>query len=159
MAGKRVVGGGIATLAVILAAFGMVQHHEGLVLKPYKDPVGVLTACAGETNREVVTMRKAFTRDECMVLLGASMLEHAQRLDQCIHVPLKQHEAVAVLSFGYNVGTGAACGSTMVRMINAGAPASQWCAQLSRWTYAGNRQLPGLVKRRAEERKVCEGKA
>jgi hypothetical protein len=31
------------------------------------------------------------------------------------------------------------------------------CAELSRWTYAGGKQLPGLVRRRAAERQLCEG--
>jgi hypothetical protein len=29
------------------------------------------------------------------------------------------------------------------------------CQQFSRWTYAGGKQLPGLVKRRAEEKQLC----
>ncbi|WP_417283029.1 glycoside hydrolase family protein [Comamonas sp.] len=30
------------------------------------------------------------------------------------------------------------------------------CAELIRWTYAGGKQLPGLVKPRAAERQLCE---
>jgi GH24 family phage-related lysozyme (muramidase) len=30
------------------------------------------------------------------------------------------------------------------------------CAELSRWTRAGGNELPGLVKRRAAERELCE---
>lgn len=32
-------------------------------------------------------------------------------------------------------------------------------AELSRWVYAGGRKLQGLVKRRAAERAMCEGRA
>ena len=43
----------------------------------------------------------------------------------------------------------------LARKTNAGDLAGA-CAELSRWTYAGGRQLPGLIKRRAAEREMCE---
>jgi len=149
---------GIASLLTILVATPFVAKHEGVVLRTYADPVGIPTACGGETDR-AITMRQRFTRDECMALLGASLHKHALELDRCITRPLAEHEAAAVLSFGYNVGTGAACKSTLVRLLNSGAPAATWCAELSKWTYAKGRQLPGLVRRRAAERAMCEGRA
>lgn len=146
---------GIASLLVVMMAVPTVAVHEGVILAPYRDPIGIPTACVGETDVEVVSYRQRFTRDECMAVLGASLYQHALGMDQCIHRPLEPHEAVAVLSWSYNVGTGAACKSTLVRKLNAGEP---FCAELSRWTYAGGRQLPGLVKRRADERAICEAK-
>jgi len=148
---------GIASLIVVLTATPFAMKHEGMLLRTYVDPVGIKTACGGETDR-AITMRAQFTRDECVAVMGASLYAHALELDNCITRPLRQHEAVAVLSWGYNVGTGAACRSTLVRMLNEGQPPVVWCAQLSRWDKAGGRQLPGLVKRRAEERAMCEGR-
>lgn len=147
--------GGIAALVVVLAAAPFVAKHEGLILSTYADPIGIPTACAGETDK-AVTLQERFTRDECMALLGASLLEHGKRMDACVRVPLTRSQAVAVLSWSYNVGTGAACGSTLVRLLNSGAPPSVWCAELSKWNKAGGRVLPGLVKRRAQERAMCE---
>ncbi|PRG74053.1 glycosyl hydrolase, partial [Burkholderia multivorans] len=66
------------------------------------------------------------------------------------------------VSFAYNVGAGAYCGSTTAKRFNAG----DWkgaCRALNeadngrpQWVTAGGRVLPGLVKRRAEERALCE---
>jgi len=148
---------GIATLVVVLIAAPFVAIQEGVVLRTYSDPIGIPTACGGETDK-AITIRKRFTRDECISVMGASLYQHALELDRCIFVPLKENEAAAVLSWGYNVGTGAACASTLVRKLNAGQPASVWCAELTRWNRAGGRVLPGLVKRRAAERAMCEGK-
>jgi lysozyme len=153
--------GAIAALAVILAAAPFVAKHEGIVTRTYVDPVGIRTACGGETDRSI-TMRERFTRDECVAVMGASLYAHALAVDKCITRPLATHEAVAVLSWSYNVGTGAACKSTLVKMLNAGAPASAWCAQLLRWDKARKNGrlivLPGLKNRRVEEYGACLGR-
>ncbi|MBE5528800.1 glycoside hydrolase family 24, partial [Laribacter hongkongensis] len=78
-------------------------------------------------------------------------------LKQCVRVPLHQYEYDAFVSLAYNIGSGAFCGSTLVRKLNAGDYAGA-CAEIDRWTYAGGKRLPGLVKRRAEERARCEGR-
>lgn len=57
-------------------------------------------------------------------------------------------------SAAYNVGPAVVCGSTLQRYANA----SEWpaaCSQLKRWVYGGGQVLPGLVKRRDAEYKVC----
>ncbi|MBE5527621.1 glycoside hydrolase family 24, partial [Laribacter hongkongensis] len=79
-------------------------------------------------------------------------------LKQCVRVPLHQYEYDAFVSLAYNIGSGAFCSSTLVRKLNAGDYAGA-CAEIDRWIYAGGKRLPGLVKRRAEERARCEGKA
>lgn len=151
--------GKVAALAVVLLAAPFVATHEGVVLNRYADPIGIPTACAGETDREVVSFKERFSRDECIAVMGASLLAHAVELDKCVKVPLARHEAAAVLSWSYNVGVGAACKSTLLRLLNAGRPAAEWCGQLKRWTMAGGKELRGLVKRRAEEYAMCMGRA
>ena len=64
-------------------------------------------------------------------------------------------QKAAFLSFAFNVGAQKFCGSTLVKKANQGDMPGA-CAELSRWTYAGGRELPGLVKRRAAERALCE---
>lgn len=139
--------------AILLAVSGVVAF-EGVSLITYDDPVGIPTACVGETSAEIV-MQERFTRDECMALLGASMIEHAQKVSECVHVPVKPNEAAAIISWTYNVGTGAACKSTLIRKLNAGAPAEQWCAELHRWNKAGGKVWRGLVLRRQKEFNMC----
>lgn len=149
----------IASLAVVLMAAPISMRWESVELRPYRDPVGVATVCAGETDASVLQLRDAFSRDECVALLGASLLAHAARLEKCITRPVLRHEAVSLLLWSHNVGVDAACRSTLVKMVNSGVPASEWCPQLSRWDFAGGERLPGLTKRRAEERAICEGRS
>lgn len=149
---------GIASLVVVLIAAPLSIDFESVVQRPYRDPVGIWTACAGETDAGVVGLKSQFTRDECVAVLGASLLKHAQELEPCIRQPVQRHEAVALLLWSHNVGVGAACRSTLVSQLNAGRPSTEWCAQLSRWDFAGGKRLPGLTKRRAQERAICEGR-
>lgn len=147
--------------ACLALATPCVAYYEGMVPRTYVDPVGIPTACYGHTGADV-TPGRTFTAGECAQLLSGDLDEAYAAVEQCVSVPIEAHEAAALVSFTFNVGGTAFCRSTMTRLINAGAPASTWCAQLSRWTKATKLglvvELPGLVKRRAAERAMCEGR-
>lgn len=143
---------GAAACAMLLY---QVPLFEGMILRGYKDPIGIVTACAGHTKTAI--LGRPYSPEECTNLLEIDLAEHADGVLSCVHVPLSTGEKAAYVSFGFNVGTGAFCKSTMARKLNAGDRAGA-CAELSRWIRAGGKELPGLVKRRATERAMCEGK-
>ena len=143
-----------ASAAAIVTAF--VAQHEGLRLWAYRDPVGVLTACYGHTGPDVQP-GQTYTREQCRAMLEQDLARHAQAL-ACIYRPLTDGQKAAFVSFAYNVGPQAFCGSALVRKANAGDMAGA-CAELDKWVYAKGQRLPGLVKRRAAERAMCEGAA
>ena len=142
------IGAGAVALVVPL-----VMLYEGTVLQSYRDPIGIITACVGHTGPEL-RMGQRYTRQQCEDMLYGDLLKHAQALD-CIKRPMTDGQKAAFLSFAFNVGNKAFCDSTLARKANAGDMAGA-CAELSRWTRAGGRELPGLVKRRAAERELCE---
>lgn len=142
------IGAGAVALVVPL-----VMLWEGTVLQSYRDPIGVVTACVGHTGPEL-RMGQRYTRQQCGDMLYGDLLKHTVALD-CIKHPLTDNQKAAFLSFAFNVGNKAFCDSTLARKANAGDMAGA-CAELSRWTRAGGRELPGLVKRRAAERELCE---
>lgn len=143
-----IVGAGAAALAMPL-----VQKYEGTVFSTYRDPVGIITACTGHTGPEL-SMGQTYTRQQCEDMLYKDLAKHADALS-CIQQPLTEGQRAAFVSFAFNVGNEAFCRSTLVRKANAG-DIDGACAELSRWIYAGGKQLPGLVKRRAAERQLCE---
>lgn len=143
-----IVGAGAAALVVPL-----VQHYEGTVFSTYRDPVGIITACTGHTGPEL-KMGQTYTREQCEEMLYKDLAKHADALS-CVRTPLTDAQRAAFLSFAFNVGDDAFCRSTLVRKANAGDMDGA-CAELSRWTYASGKQLPGLVRRRAAERQLCE---
>lgn len=142
------IGAGAVALCVPL-----VMYFEGYVPRSYRDPIGIVTACYGHTGPDV-RMGQQYTQEQCEEILQSDLLEHAEALD-CIDAPMTDGQKAAFLSFAFNVGEQKFCASTLVRKANAGDMPGA-CAELSRWTLAGGKELPGLVKRRAAERKVCE---
>ena len=145
---KRVaLGAAAAALAVTL-----VGSFEGLRTKTYRDPIGIPTYCFGET--ENAQMGRTYTVQQCRELLAGRLEEFNAMVDNCIHVPMSDKRRVAVLSFTYNVGGGALCKSNFARRLNAGDPHA--CDELLKWDKAGGHTLPGLTRRRKEERALCQ---
>ena len=143
-------------LGALILSLPIVAYFEGFYPKTYVDPVGIPTVCFGETDK-AITMQERFTKEQCYVLLGASLQKTAIEVSKCIKTPVTDGEAAAILSWGYNVGPAAACQSTLIAKLNAGAPAGQWCPELKRWVYAGGKKLKGLELRREAEYKMCIG--
>lgn len=136
-------------------AVELIKHFEGCKLKAYKCPAGVWTIGYGATGPGIVegvewTQAQADDRlgqDVERFKVGVlkwspGLVSHPKRWD-------------AVASFAYNVGVGAYQKSTMRRLIDAG----QWAeaaGEFDKWTKAGGKELPGLVKRRKAERALFE---
>ena len=141
---------GASSVALVIP---LVVYYEGVVLRTYADPINKITACTGHTGPEL-RMGQRYTKDQCETMLYGDLLKHADALN-CIKTPLADNQKAAFLSFAFNVGNGAFCKSTLARKANSGDLMGA-CAELSRWVMAGGRELPGLVKRRAAERQLCE---
>ena len=136
-----------AAVAVVL-----ISGAEGLRTYAYKDPVGIPTICFGETLGVAIVQHQS--AEACKAMLEVRLEEFNAGLEHCIHVPLGDNRRAALLSFSYNVGTGAFCRSRLAKRLNAGDPHA--CDELMKWTRAGGIELPGLLRRRQEERALCE---
>lgn len=137
--------------AAILTLY--MPQFEGMVLRGYQDPIGIVTACAGHTATAV--LGKPYTREECERLLDEDLAVHAEGAMMCVEAPLTTGQRAAVVSFAFNVGVDRFCNSTFARRLNEGDQGA--CEELAKWTLAGGQQLPGLVKRRATEIAICRG--
>lgn len=138
--------------AIAAVCCALVGSFEGLRQVAYLDVIGVPTACYGEIKNIKLGMK--FTRQECEGMLIESLMAHERGMMACTKVELPDDRYAALLSFTYNVGVGAYCGSTLVKKLNAGDVVGA-CNELSRWTRAKGIVFPGLVKRRAAERELC----
>ena len=151
MSKARIAAGAIAVSAASLVAIATYEGYRG---DAYKDSVGVPTLGFGETAG--VKIGDKTTPERALVQLLESTEKHADAIRQCIHVPLYQHEFDAYISLAYNIGTGAFCRSTLVKKLNAKDYAGA-CEEIRRWNKAGGKVLPGLVKRREAEYRMCIG--
>ena len=83
--------------------------------------------------------------------------KHAEGIKSCIVVELHQHEFDAYLQLAYNIGVGAFCSSTLVRLLNQRKYAEA-CDQIFRWDKFKGEPLKGLTARRQKEHLECLGK-
>ncbi|APU00292.1 endolysin [Ralstonia phage RS-PII-1] len=140
-------------LAIILP---LTARFEGLRYKAYPDPAlgwAVPTICYGHTKG--VRQGDTATQAQCDAWLREDMTSAMNDVLRLVNVPISPDELAAYGDFVFNVGATKFASSTMLRKLNAGDHAGA-CAELSRWVYAGNEKLPGLVNRRAAVRAICE---
>lgn len=141
------------------------EYHEGVVLRAYRDPVGIWTIGAGLTAASGVVKPKAgmeITNAQATTLLQAALRRNYEP-DVARAMPAaRQHEFDAGVSFHFN--TGAIARASWVKIwVNLGkkrgSDPEDVRAALLRWNKGGGRVLPGLTRRREDEaRMLLEGK-
>ena len=96
------------------------------------------------------------TPAECKTMLASRLAEFETGMSRCLKYPdaVPDKAYAAFLSFTYNVGTGAFCGSTLARKVNAG-DLRGGCLELLKWDKAAGIRLPGLTMRRQAESALC----
>jgi len=146
----------IAVAAAIATALAV--PAEGLRRVAYYDPPGVLTVCYGSTT--AVEKSKVYTLQECKARLDADMLNAIEQVERCAP-GLPENVLAAFGDAVYNLGPKIACdknNSTAARLLASGK-LIEACQQLPRWDKAKVAgmmvSLPGLVKRREQERLMC----
>ena len=146
-----IVAGSAMLLALVTATL---TGFEGRRTVAYQDVVGVWTICDGWT--EGVRKGDRATPERCDELLRDGVARYERELDACLTTPLPGRTKVALISWAWNIGTGAACKSTLVKLGNAGRLEAM-CAELPRWNKGGKPLVvvSGLVKRRAAEKAMC----
>jgi len=131
----------------------LIRAFEGLELKAYKCPAGVLTIGYGHT--KTVTAGMVITEEEAEALLREDLLWVEETINNKVTVPLTQSQYDALASFIYNVGSGAFTKSTLLRKLNTGDYVGA-SAEFKRWNKADGRVLKGLVRRRKAEQELFD---
>lgn len=146
-----------AVAGIVLSASALVAivTHEGYNDRAYTPvPGDVPTIGFGTT--EGVKPGDTITPPKALVRALTDVQKFEGALKKCVKVPLAQNEYDAYISLSYNIGSGAFCGSTLVRKLNAqdyeGA-----CKQILVWDRFKGKPLRGLTIRRQEEYNLCVG--
>jgi lysozyme len=132
----------------------IIKKHEGLRLSSYLCPAGVPTIGYGNTRypdgRKVILGEKLSSEKEATQLLLASLQSFEAAVNR--HLPnLNQCQFDALVSFTYNVGTGAFIKSTLLKKAKVNASDPSIVDEFQKWVRGGGKVLPGLVTRRREE--------
>lgn len=131
------------------AGLALIREFEGFCAAPYRCPAGLWTVGYGHVlapHEPLITITQA----EAEALLRKDVRHAAQSVKALVNVPLTQGQFDALVSFTFNLGSGAFERSTLRRVVNQGAH-DEVPEQLMRWVYAAGRKMPGLLRRRAAE--------
>lgn len=128
----------------------MIEAWEGLMLRAYRDMVGVLTIGYGHTGSDVQA-GQVITQAQADQLLSNDLHKFEVAVSGLTNgVPTSQQQFDAMVSFAFNLGSGALAGSTLLRLHRAGNFVGA-AAQFQRWDHAGGVEVQGLLRRRLGE--------
>lgn len=136
------------------AGIQLIKKYEGCCLDAYLCPAKVPTIGYGHTEGVKLGMR--ITQEQADSLLKGDLVSREAAVRRLVRVPVTQGQFDALVSFVYNIGTGAFEKSTLLKKLNAGDTRGA-SAQFAVWNKAGGKELPGLTKRRAAERALFDG--
>lgn len=144
----------LASLGLSAAALVGIATFEGYSPTTYLDIVGIPTIGFGTT--QGVKPGQKIDPVAALQRKLSDVQKFEGAIKQCVTVPLHQYEYDAYLSLAYNIGSGAFCGSTLVKKLNqqdyTGA-----CREILRWNRAGGKVVRGLSVRREKEYRTCIG--
>lgn len=159
---KRCLVGAVLAIAATLPGFQqlhtsveglkLIADYEGCRLQPYQCSAGVWTDGIGNTSG--VIPGKTITERQAAEGLISNVLRVERALERCVKQQPPQKVYDAAVSFAFNVGTGNACSSTLVKLLNQRRWADA-CRQLPRWVYVKGVFNQGLDNRRAREMAWC----
>lgn len=135
------------------AGLNLIRDFEGCRLKAYLCPAGVWTIGYGHT--QGVKPDMVISQLQAERFLRQDLKRFEEAVTSLVKVPVTPNQFSALVSFAYNVGTGALYDSTLLRKLNKkdykGA-----AAEFLRWNKAGGKVLPGLTRRRIAEKDLFE---
>lgn len=141
------------------AGIDLITSFEGYYANWYLDPVGVRTVGYGHTDERIPKgISVPLSREEALDLLRHDLAGYEAAVRRLVKVPLSQPQFDALVSFAFNVGTGALASSTLLRRLNARDYRAA-AAQFAKWVHGGGQVLPGLVRRRQAEAALFQSAA
>lgn len=149
------------------AAIRMIKHHEGVRLRPYRCPALLWTVGVGHVidpshtavkyeERRALPIPDGWDRQLSMGEVDTILAQDLGRFERgvarlCPAASNSQSQFDALVSFAFNVGLGNLQRSSIRMRYNRGDVEGAADAFLM-WTKAAGKVLPGLVKRRQDER-------
>ena len=136
-------------MKITTEVFELIKRYEGCLLNAYKDVSGVWTIGYGHTGNvksgDVITKAQA----EALLISDIEKFErHVDTYDAKYHFNKNQYSAL--VSFAFNIGNINQLTKDGTRTI------TEISKKIPEYCKAGGRTLPGLVKRRNEEKVIFD---
>lgn len=140
------------------AGYQLICEFEGLRLKPYLCSAKVPTIGYGNTyypdGKRVTLLDKEITKEYAFEIFKGIADKYAKRVSEMVKKPLTQNQLNALVSFAYNVGTGAFSTSTLLKKVNANPNDLTIRNEFAKWNKANGKVIQGLINRRKKESDV-----
>lgn len=149
------------------ATIELIKHHEGLRMRPYQCPALIWSVGVGHVidpthaavkyeERKNLPIPEGWDRVLSMGEVDTILAQDLRRFERgvlrlCPAVSGRQGLFDSLVSFAFNVGLGNLQRSSLRMKTNRG-DFDEAADEFLKWTKAGGRVLPGLVKRRNDER-------
>lgn len=133
-----------------------VKRWEGMKLTAYPDPGSKTgepwTIGYGHTSDGFMKVYRGLTitPKQAEEALEFDLNETAAKVDELVKVELSDNQFGALVSFAFNIGTGAFAKSTLLKKLNKGDYAAV-PGEMARWNKNDGKVMHGLVNRRAAE--------
>jgi lysozyme len=138
--------------------YQLICEFEGLRLKPYLCSAKISTIGYGNTyypnGKRVTLLDEPITKEYAFEIFKVIADKFGRRVLSMVKKPLTQNQFNALVSFAYNVGTGAFSTSTLLKKVNANPNDLTIKNEFARWTRANGKIVNGLVNRRKKESDV-----
>ena len=146
----------------------MIKHHEGVRYKPYRCPARLWTIGVGHVlypiqgrlpldQRDSYSLHpehnRTFSKDEVDGILSADLQRFEAGITKLFPMVLTQGQNDALVSFAFNLGLGGVQRSTLRQKVLRGE-IEEASNEFLKFTRGGGKVLPGLVKRRQDERSL-----
>ncbi len=136
----------------------LIISFEGFSAEPYRCPAGVPTIGYGTTHypngTRVKMSDKPISKKRAYAILKYEVDSHyGKAVEHSVGSETTQEQLDAMISFAYNLGTGAFKRSTLLKQHNRGKT-KKAANEFAKWTHANGKVLKGLVRRRSAEKKL-----
>lgn len=134
----------------------LIKKYEGLKLKAYKCPAGIWTIGYGHTGIDV-KQGLVITKQKAEQLLIQDLKKFENGVSKLIEgLNINDRQFSALVSFAYNCGLTNLRNSTLLKRLKQKL-LNEAANEFLKWNKAAGKQLPGLTKRRNDERKLFLG--
>lgn len=130
-----------------------IANWEGSRPNRYKCPAGLWTIGIGHLVKPGEVFKEPLSQKEIEDLFRQDIRGFEGAVNRLVKVKLTQNQFDALVSFTFNIGTGAFQHSTLLKILNQGKHRDA-AEQFGRWTFANGKPLLGLERRRVAEKNL-----
>lgn len=134
------------------AGLALVKKFEGFSSEPYQDQAGHFTIGWGHLIMEGENFTE-ITPEEAENILQMDLNRAESAVDRLIKVTLTDNQFAALVSFTFNLGSGALYRSTLRKVLNGGEYIKA-AKEFPRWIFSAGVRNKGLLRRRIAERNL-----